>query len=218
MSQNIIQLINNHLKYQYELDYKIMPNRDEIVNDKKIYRAIILETAEAIECLPWKWWKKQEINKKNLYIELVDIYHFLLSLINLQTDKIKTDLIILIDDIYNTEQINKINFDNIIDTDIENLINTFEKLMLYSLNQNLNLVAITFTRLVKMIMDYETLDKIYFGKNMLNEIRSKYGYKTGQYKKVINGKEDNDILFDLIEKGYDLDYIKTYFENINSIN
>lgn len=43
------------------------------------HRAIQVEGVEAIEHHGWKWWKKQECDMAQLRMELVDIWHFILS-------------------------------------------------------------------------------------------------------------------------------------------
>ncbi len=44
-------------------------------------RALSQETAELIDSVPWKWWAKyQEYNKQNAKVEIVDMFHFLISL------------------------------------------------------------------------------------------------------------------------------------------
>ena len=48
-------------------------------------RAVVVEGAEAIEHHGWKWWKKQECDQEQLQMELVDIWHFTLSHILLET-------------------------------------------------------------------------------------------------------------------------------------
>jgi len=44
------------------------------------------------------------------------------------------------------------------------------------------------------------LENIFYLKNELNKIRQQFGYKHGNYPKIINGKEDNEILLDLYFK------------------
>lgn len=42
--------------------------------------AIIVETAEAIDSTPWKWWKaRKEVDIDNLKIEVIDLLHFFIS-------------------------------------------------------------------------------------------------------------------------------------------
>jgi len=42
-------------------------------------RAAMMEAAEALDHHGWKWWKKHSIDLPQLQLELVDIWHFLLS-------------------------------------------------------------------------------------------------------------------------------------------
>lgn len=44
-------------------------------------------------------------------------------------------------------------------------------------------------------MDTKEIFDLYLKKNKLNFERQEKGYKTGTYKKVVNGKEDNEKLF-----------------------
>jgi hypothetical protein len=37
----------------------------------------------------------------------------------------------------------------------------------------------------------------YIGKNVLNRFRQDFGYKSGEYIKIWNGKEDNEVLVEL---------------------
>ncbi|MEM8549475.1 MAG: dUTPase [Verrucomicrobiota bacterium] len=44
-------------------------------------RALQQETAELIDSVPWKWWAKyQEFDQQNARVEVVDLFHFLISL------------------------------------------------------------------------------------------------------------------------------------------
>jgi dimeric dUTPase (all-alpha-NTP-PPase superfamily) len=44
-------------------------------------RALSQETAELVDSVPWKWWAKyQQYDKQNARIEIVDLFHFLISL------------------------------------------------------------------------------------------------------------------------------------------
>jgi len=44
------------------------------------YRAIWIECAELMDHYGWKWWKKQTPDKEQVTLELIDIWHFGLSL------------------------------------------------------------------------------------------------------------------------------------------
>ena len=44
-------------------------------------RALQQETAELIDSVPWKWWAKyQKFDEQNARVEVVDLFHFLVSL------------------------------------------------------------------------------------------------------------------------------------------
>ena len=43
-------------------------------------RAMQQEIAELIDSVPWKWWAKyQEFDEQNAKVEIVDLFHFLIS-------------------------------------------------------------------------------------------------------------------------------------------
>ena len=67
-------------------------------------RALSQETAELTDSVPWKWWAKyQKFDKHNARIEVVDMFHFLISLAQV--------LGLTADDIYNGYlEKNKVNF------------------------------------------------------------------------------------------------------------
>ena len=44
-------------------------------------RAMQQETAELIDSVPWKWWAKyQKFDEQNAKVEVVDLFHFLISI------------------------------------------------------------------------------------------------------------------------------------------
>lgn len=44
-------------------------------------RAISQETAELVDSVPWKWWAKyQKLDRQNARVEVVDMFHFLISM------------------------------------------------------------------------------------------------------------------------------------------
>ena len=48
------------------------------------YRAIWVECAELLDHYGWKWWKHQECDLPQVRLELVDIWHFGLSMLLLE--------------------------------------------------------------------------------------------------------------------------------------
>lgn len=74
---------------QIELNKKIEPKLYELIKeDPELKRrwflnyelALRQESAEAVDSLNWKWWKKDEEDWDNIKIELVDMLHFWVSM------------------------------------------------------------------------------------------------------------------------------------------
>jgi dimeric dUTPase (all-alpha-NTP-PPase superfamily) len=62
---------------QASMNAKIDPNWVE--SRYPYLLAVVIEGAEAIEHHGWKWWKKQDKDVAQLQMELIDIWHFMLS-------------------------------------------------------------------------------------------------------------------------------------------
>ncbi|MGE4170053.1 MAG: dUTPase [Candidatus Margulisiibacteriota bacterium] len=73
---------------QIELNKRINPDLYTDIQDPEIRKkwfmqfelALRQESAEAIDSLGWKWWKKGEDDWDNIKIELVDMLHFWVSM------------------------------------------------------------------------------------------------------------------------------------------
>lgn len=72
---------------QHELNLRIgvqTEGMDEAEKAKWVLnysRALQQETAELIDSVPWKWWAKyQEFDEQNAKVEVVDLFHFLISI------------------------------------------------------------------------------------------------------------------------------------------
>lgn len=177
---------------------------DRIINWR---RCIYMEAAELIDSFNWKHWKDINIDPDwdNITIELVDIWHFIMSLgleqyKNKNLGDIDTIVSYVIDSKYFDEFCgDAVKPDNddalIIVSTIEHLIKNalgrgdFERIlddfMVISLQCGLNM---------------KTLYKFYLGKNILNKFRQDNGYKEGTYKKVWDHTEDNVVMTELLEQ------------------
>lgn len=154
-------------------------------NGYEWYRAIWVECAEMLDHHGWKWWKHQEIDVPQVQLELVDIFHFGLSL-RLMTGA-------SVDDIAQTLAAEL----------AENSNESDFKIALESLASaavtNKAFDATAFTDCMRLMnMDLDELFRQYVGKNTLNFFRQDHGYKEGTYIKVWNGKEDNEVLADAV--------------------
>ncbi|WP_343219063.1 dUTPase [Cerasicoccus maritimus] len=71
---------------QEALNKRIGVDTNNLTQEEKIKwvlnytRAMQQETAELIDSVPWKWWAKyQEFDEQNARVEVVDLFHFLIS-------------------------------------------------------------------------------------------------------------------------------------------
>ncbi len=95
---------------QMALNHRIGVKPDEMNEEEKVKwilnytRATSQELAELIDSVPWKWWAKyQEFDVQNAKVEVVDLFHFLISLAQVLGMDAKD-----VHDLYN--QKNKLNF------------------------------------------------------------------------------------------------------------
>lgn len=154
-------------------------------NNYEWYRAIWVECAEMLDHHGWKWWKHQEIDVPQVQLELVDIFHFGLSLRLMTGESVA-------------------NIASSLTTELEQGSSESDfKIALESLasdavsNKSFNATA--FTDCMRLMnMDLNELFRQYVGKNTLNFFRQDHGYKDGSYIKIWNGKEDNEVLADVV--------------------
>lgn len=72
---------------QKELNERIGVNLENLSEEGKTAwvlnytRAMQQEMAELIDSVPWKWWAKyQKFDEQNAKVEIIDLFHFLISL------------------------------------------------------------------------------------------------------------------------------------------
>jgi len=62
-------------------DFSGMSEEDQAKWILNYCRAMTQELAELTDSVPWKWWAKyQKFDKQNARVEVVDLFHFLISL------------------------------------------------------------------------------------------------------------------------------------------
>lgn len=147
--------------------------------------AAAMEANEAIGHHGWKWWKKQRPDMEQLQMELVDIWHFFLSVF-IEDGSDSEHLVP-----YMESHLEYIDFNG--DTYRVDHMNLVQMLKLLSAGC---LTGTLFLELFMRICDeaglsQESLYKQYIGKNILNMFRQKNGYKDGSYIKIWDGEEDN---------------------------
>ncbi len=192
LSENQLQTM---LELQDGMNSKVNPKW--IAANNNWYRAIQVEGAEAIEHHGWKWWKKQECDMAQLRMELVDIWHFVLSAelqaqhgnLGLAKKSMLADLNLFQKSVmfdgkyYVLSQLS--------------LLEKLDVLIGLATAKRSNL-ALFETLLQDCGMNWLELFKQYVGKNVLNVFRQDHGYKTGAYIKIWNGSEDNEHLVELL--------------------
>ena len=72
---------------QKALNARIGVHTDDMTDEEKTQwvlnycRAMNQELAELTDSVPWKWWAKyQKLDEQNARVEVVDLFHFLISL------------------------------------------------------------------------------------------------------------------------------------------
>jgi dimeric dUTPase (all-alpha-NTP-PPase superfamily) len=151
------------------------------------YRAIWVECAELMDHYGWKWWKKQTPDTEQVALELIDIWHFGLSIL-LQSGETQEAIIARVQNELRiaTEQ-------NDFRLDLE----AFAGATLADRQFHIEL----FGRLMAGVgMSFDQLYRGYVGKNVLNFFRQDHGYKDGSYRKNWHdGREDNEHLVEVVQ-------------------
>jgi len=175
-------------------------------------RCIHMEVAELIDSTPWKHWKNiaAEPDMNNIHVELVDIWHFLMSYILQETNVPKAVSLV------NTHCI----YESVEDVDVKAMIKEAEKLSYISLAiETGNMPSFSgierfidqFFRCCKISgLSFNWLQKLYIGKNCLNKFRQDNGYKEGTYIKVWNGDEDNVVMVAILEQMENVSFDELY--------
>ncbi len=184
-------------------------------------RCIYMECAELIDSFAWKHWKdiEAEPNWANIHIEIIDIWHFVMSLAleqyhNQKLGGIDDIVSYILDnksfkmfckepvDIKNAEEMEIINqIERIIHITSGTHRDVFEKI-----------ISEYFTVAHNCGLNLNSLYKVYIGKNVLNGFRQDNGYKEGSYEKSWGGVEDNVVLNEILEKDNTITPRQLYIE------
>lgn len=155
------------------------------------YRAIWVECAELMDHYGWKWWKKQTSDTDQVALELIDIWHFGLSIRLLEEDanaegyekvaaKIEAEFLLADEN-----------------EDFRLLLEVFTETTLRTRGFSVQ----EYCRLLSGVrLSFDQLFNQYVGKNVLNIFRQDFGYKEGAYHKRWHGKEDNEHLVEVLSE------------------
>jgi len=175
--------INQMLNMQDAMNSRVSETWRE--NNYEWYRAIWVECAEMLDHHGWKWWKHQEIDVPQVQLELVDIFHFGLSL-RLMTGENVADI---------SKQLEQELTEKTAESDFKIALESLASAAVT--NKTFDAVALA-DCMHLMNMDLDELFRQYVGKNTLNFFRQDHGYKDGSYIKIWNGEEDNEVLAKLV--------------------
>ena len=176
--------IKEMLDLQNKINEKVHPHWRE--QNFEWYRAIWVECAELLDHYGWKWWKKQSPNQAQIELELVDIWHFGLSIL-LSNYDIEKSISLISEGMIDQSGSGK--FRENLEDFTTNTLQT-RSFDLKRFNQVMNDVGLTF----------EKLYVGYISKNVLNSFRQDKGYQAGTYIKDWGGIEDNEYLIRLASK------------------
>lgn len=186
--------------------------------------AILVESAELVDHLDWKWWKAGSVDKGQAQMEVVDIWHFLLSKLILQ----EPGLVYLSrEDVPEGEMASYFrawytlryiatrvaqSAEAPLEIHTETLTSHVKKFVSATLSdayQASDAVYYFAQMMSSSGLTFEQLYRKYIGKNVLNAFRWSNGYKEGTYVKDWLGQEDNQYLTEVLlatdEVGTDLE-------------
>ncbi len=150
------------------------------------YRAIWIECAELLDHYGWKWWKKQTPDREQVVLELVDIWHFGLSILLLSGEDRNTIAACAESQLA-------------LDHSTGDFRADIEAFALTTL-QTKGFDVAGFAAMMKGVeLSFDELYTRYVGKNVLNFFRQDNGYQDGSYHKQWGGKEDNEHLVEVID-------------------
>lgn len=172
------------LKLQDEMNSKVHPAWRE--QNFAWFRALWIECGELIDHYGYKWWKKQDADMPQVQLEVVDIWHFGLSM---RIDG--RDFSVIAE-----EMAAEIHSQNLEATGV---IEATEQLVARVLVKK-SFHAGEFAQLMQAAdLTMDSLFKQYVGKNILNRFRQDHGYKEGTYIKTWQGREDNEHLSEVLQ-------------------
>jgi len=171
------------LELQDAMNNRINPDWRSAGNEW--YRAIWVECAEMLDHYGWKWWKHQRADMEQVILEIVDIWHFILSdLLERQSDMsvIADQLVPLFEKHAEAGDVRL----------------AIEALARQTLDEKAAVVSAFVDLMVAVSLSTDDLYRGYIGKNVLNFFRQDHGYKQGTYQKLWGGREDNEFLVEAV--------------------
>ncbi|NNM00872.1 MAG: dUTP diphosphatase [Gammaproteobacteria bacterium] len=161
-------------------------DQDWVEREREWYRAVWIECAELMDHYGgWKWWKHSEPDYEQVILEIVDIWHFGLSMMIVESPDYDAAAERLVQE---WEQ----------DFVSGGFLPDVECLAADALERRRFNVRSVRSLLELIDRDFDDLYRAYIGKNVLNFFRQDNGYREGHYRKQWQGREDNEHLVDIV--------------------
>lgn len=180
----MLQQLTTMLEMQDRMNRRVHP--DWIAQDFAWYRALWIECGELIEHYGYKWWKHQEPAWDHVRLEIIDIWHFGMSMC---FDGRATPAMIaagMLDELREHPP------------HAMELREAVEALAGRALVERRFAVSHFWSLMQAAGMNIDELFTAYVGKNVLNFFRQDHGYQEGSYRKSWQGREDNEHLSELL--------------------
>jgi dimeric dUTPase (all-alpha-NTP-PPase superfamily) len=192
------------LQLQDKMNKKVHPQWVE--QNFAWFRAIWIECGELVDHYGYKWWKKQTPDMQQVQLEVVDIWHFGLSML---IDG--RDVAIIAAEINDRLQTKS--------NESLGVIDATEALAESILATRKFDVTKFWVLLEACDMSFDNLFKQYVGKNVLNFFRQDHGYKEGTYIKQWHGREDNEHLSDILNNAKNVtdDFAEQVYQQLEAI-
>jgi dimeric dUTPase (all-alpha-NTP-PPase superfamily) len=170
------------LDMQDRMNIKVHP--EWIKQNFAWHRALWIECGELIDHYGYKWWKKQTPAMEQVKLEIVDIWHFGMSMLfdGRSVEQIAASLV------------SDLNAGNV---PKRGVLEATEELATSVLATRKFSIVDFMSMLDSADMNLDDLYVAYVGKNVLNFFRQDNGYKEGTYIKNWAGREDNEHLVEL---------------------
>ena len=147
------------------------------------YRAVWVECAELLDHYGWKWWQQQARALDQAKLEVVDIWHFGLSAL-MQAEQVEPALAQRLAAAWDAAP-------------AQDFPLAVEALAGSSLATRGFDVGAFVAVMRALPLGFDELYRLYMGKNVLNRFRQRNGYRTGAYRRIWQGREDNVHLVEL---------------------
>lgn len=192
-------MVDIMLTMQDEMNTVVHPEWKD--KDWNWLRACWIEAAEMSDHIGYKWWKNSPPDYPQAKMELIDIWHFLLSwwLASTKDTVVSRDELIIMFTYRATER-RKVKVEQGDDENVVRvqLLNAIDEFVHHCTSGNGDLVSF-FDIMELLDMSPMELYSTYVGKNTLNRFRQENGYKEGTYIKIWDGEEDNVYLQHLLD-------------------